>query len=132
MVVPGVLVTQFQTSVTYMVAGSLILTGLVQLAFTRFVSDRLFEKRKDAILPNLHGLMLVTTLAAAAQVDLGSGTERAHAAEAHLVAALGLGHDGPLDRHAQGQSLLDSLTGPALPAPLAAPSVPSNFAVRAN
>ncbi|OPH11513.1 exopolysaccharide Pel transporter PelG, partial [Azospirillum brasilense] len=42
------------------------LTGLVQLAFTRFVSDRLFEKRKDSILPNLHGLLLVTTLAAAA------------------------------------------------------------------
>jgi len=63
-VVPAFLVTQFQTSVTYMVAGSLILTGLVQLAFTRFVSDRLFEKRKDLILPNLHGLLLVVTLAA--------------------------------------------------------------------
>lgn len=63
-VVPAFLVTQFQTSVTYMVAGSLILTGLVQLAFTRFVSDRLFEKRKDMILPNLHGLLLVVTLAA--------------------------------------------------------------------
>lgn len=63
-VVPAFLVTQFQTSVTYMVAGSLILTGLVQLAFTRFVSDRLFEKRKDMILPNLHGLLLIVTLAA--------------------------------------------------------------------
>lgn len=63
-VVPASLVTQFQTSVTYLVAGSLILTGLVQLAFTRFVSDRLFEKRRDLILPNLHGLMLVVTLAA--------------------------------------------------------------------
>ncbi|MCS4510132.1 exopolysaccharide Pel transporter PelG [Xylophilus ampelinus] len=62
-VVPGLLVTQFQTSVTYLVAGSLILTGLVQLAFTRFVSDRLFEKRRDLILPNLHGLLLVVTLA---------------------------------------------------------------------
>lgn len=58
-VTPSVLVTQFQTSVTYLVAGSLILTGLVQLAFTRFVSDRLFEKRRESILPNLHGLMLV-------------------------------------------------------------------------
>ena len=66
MVVPSFLITQFQTSVTYMVAGSLILTGLVQLAFTRFVSDRLFEKKKDLILPNLHGLMLVVLVAASA------------------------------------------------------------------
>lgn len=58
-VVPSSLVTQFQTSVTYLVASSLILTGLVQLAFTRFISDRLFEKKRDLILPNLHGLMLV-------------------------------------------------------------------------
>ncbi len=58
-IVPDFLVTQFQTSVTYLVASSLILTGLVQLAFTRFVSDRLFEKKKEVILPNLHGLLLV-------------------------------------------------------------------------
>ena len=57
-VVPNFLVTQFQTSVTYLVACSLILTGFVQLAFTRFVSDRLFEKKRDLILPNLHGLLL--------------------------------------------------------------------------
>nr|WP_295937738.1 exopolysaccharide Pel transporter PelG [uncultured Acidovorax sp.] len=63
-VIPSHLVTQFQTSVTYLVAGSLILTGLVQLAFTRFVSDRLFEKRRDLILPNLHGLLLVVLLTA--------------------------------------------------------------------
>ena len=61
---PSHQVTQFQTSVTYLVAGSLILTGFVQLAFTRFVSDRLFEKRKDLILPNLHGLLLVVVAVA--------------------------------------------------------------------
>ncbi|MFT4242912.1 MAG: exopolysaccharide Pel transporter PelG [Acidovorax sp.] len=65
-VIPSVLVTQFQTSVTYLVASSLILTGLVQLAFTRYVSDRLFEKRRDRILPNLHGLLLVVMLTASA------------------------------------------------------------------
>ena len=65
-VVPDFLVTQFQTSVTYLVASSLILTGLVQLAFTRFVSDRLFEKRKAMILPNLHGLLLLVFTAAGA------------------------------------------------------------------
>lgn len=63
-VVPSVLVTQFQTSVTYLVASSLILTGLVQLAFTRFVSDRLFEKKREQVLPNLHGLLLIVVLAA--------------------------------------------------------------------
>ena len=61
-VVPDFLVTQFQTSVTYLVASSLILTGLVQLAFTRFVSDRLFEKKRDLILPNLHGLLTLVVL----------------------------------------------------------------------
>lgn len=63
-VAPNHLVTQFQTSVTYLVASSLILTGLVQLAFTRFVSDRLFEKKKAMILPNLHGLLLLVFTAA--------------------------------------------------------------------
>ena len=61
-VVPGYLVTQFQTSVTYLVASSLILTGLVQLAFTRFISDRLFEKQQEMVLANLHGLLLIVML----------------------------------------------------------------------
>jgi uncharacterized membrane protein len=61
-VVPSFLVTQFQTSVTYLVASSLILTGLVQLTFTRFVSDRLFEKKKALVLPNLHGVLLLVVL----------------------------------------------------------------------
>ena len=65
-VVPSFLVTQFQTSVTYLVASSLILTGLVQLAFTRFISDRLFEKQQDLVLPNLHGLLLVVLVVAGA------------------------------------------------------------------
>ena len=61
-VVPGYLVTQFQTSVTYLVASSLILTGLVQLAFTRFISDRLFEKQQELVLANLHSLALFVVL----------------------------------------------------------------------
>lgn len=63
-VVPASLVTQFQTSVTYLVASSLIYTGLVQLAFTRFISDRLFEKKKYLVMPNLHGLLLIVLLGA--------------------------------------------------------------------
>lgn len=64
--VPSHLVTQFQTSVTYLVASSLILTGFVQLAFTRFISDRLFEKQGDMVLPNLHGLLLLVVSSVAA------------------------------------------------------------------
>jgi uncharacterized membrane protein len=58
-VVPDMLVTQFQVTVTHMIAWSLILTGLFQLAFTRFVADRLFEGRADVIVPNYHAVLLV-------------------------------------------------------------------------
>lgn len=65
-VVPAFLVTQFQVSVTYLIATSLIFTGVVQLAFTRFVSDRLFEKKNDVVLPNFNGLLLIVTAASGA------------------------------------------------------------------
>lgn len=65
-VVPSHLVTQFQTSVTYLIASSLIYTGGVQLAFTRFVSDRLFEKRENLVMANLNGLLMVVLLSASA------------------------------------------------------------------
>ncbi len=58
-VVPDALVTQFQVTVTYLIAASLILTGFFQLAFTRFVADRLFERRRDVILSNYHGVLWV-------------------------------------------------------------------------
>ncbi|WP_339886515.1 exopolysaccharide Pel transporter PelG, partial [Vreelandella maris] len=57
-------VTAFLVSVTWLVAGSLLLTSLVQLLFTRYVADRLFEKRDSAILPNLFGLLTLIVLAA--------------------------------------------------------------------
>ena len=65
-VVPSFLVTQFQTSVTYLIATSLILTGGLQLAFTRLVSDRLFEKRDEIVMPNLNGLLMAVLLGASA------------------------------------------------------------------
>lgn len=64
-VVPSYVVTQFQTSVTYLIACSLIFTGGAQLAFTRFVSDCLFERRNALVMPNLHGLLMTVMLAAA-------------------------------------------------------------------
>jgi uncharacterized membrane protein len=65
-VIPGAKVTQFQVSVTYLIALSLIFTGPVQLAFTRFVSDRLFERRDDVVMPNFNGLLCCVVLAAIA------------------------------------------------------------------
>jgi uncharacterized membrane protein len=58
---PNFAVTQFQVSVTYLIAGSLIVTGPLQLSFTRFVADRLFEKRSDLVLPNFHATLLAVT-----------------------------------------------------------------------
>jgi uncharacterized membrane protein len=59
---PDILVSQFQVSITYIIAGSLILTGLVQLAFTRFTADRLFDHENDIILPAFNGLLVLVTL----------------------------------------------------------------------
>lgn len=60
-VIPAVLVSQFQTCITYLIALSLIYTGLVQLAFTRYSADRIFEQEHYRLLPNLNGLLLVIT-----------------------------------------------------------------------
>ncbi|BAQ74651.1 MULTISPECIES: exopolysaccharide Pel transporter PelG [Pseudomonas] len=62
LVVPEVLIRQFLITVTYLMATSLILTGGLQLFFTRFVSDRLFERKYEQILPNLIGVLLLVTL----------------------------------------------------------------------
>ena len=61
-VLPSALVRQFLVTVTYLMASSLIITGGLQLFFTRFVSDRLFEKRLDMILPNLLGVLFIITV----------------------------------------------------------------------
>ena len=68
---PSQQITQFQTSVTYLIASSLILTGGLQLAFTRFVSDRLFERKDEMIMPNLVGLLTGLTLIASAVATIG-------------------------------------------------------------
>ena len=55
--------TQFQTAVTYLIGGSLVLTGALQLALSRYTADRLFEKNDLQVLPNLLGALTLTTLA---------------------------------------------------------------------
>jgi len=52
----------FLVSVTYLMAGSLILSGCLQFMFTRFVADRLFEKRRDLIGGNILGALTLTLL----------------------------------------------------------------------
>ena len=61
-IIPDCLVTQFQVSVTYLIAVSLVLTGALQLGFTRYVADRLFEKHDQRVLPNLSGALFTVTL----------------------------------------------------------------------
>jgi len=61
--VGGLEVKQFTTSVTWMMGLSLVLTGLLQLVFTRFVADRLFEGKEGIINSNLFGALLLTTVA---------------------------------------------------------------------
>ncbi|HEY0708186.1 MAG TPA: exopolysaccharide Pel transporter PelG, partial [Polyangia bacterium] len=54
-------VRQFLVTVTYLMAGSLILTGFLQLMFTRFIADRLFDEDEGAVIPNLFGALVLTT-----------------------------------------------------------------------
>lgn len=63
-------VTQFLVSVTYLMSASLIFTGGLQLLFTRFISDRLFEDREELILPNLMGALSLVTVVASVSSGL--------------------------------------------------------------
>jgi len=58
---PSFHVSQFQTSVTYLIAVSLVLSGLLQHGFTRYIADRVYEHRDESILPNFNGALLLTT-----------------------------------------------------------------------
>lgn len=64
--VAGTDVVQFLVSVTYLMAVSLILSGLFQHVFTRWVADRLYEKQNALILPNLMGVIWCSCLLALA------------------------------------------------------------------
>ena len=62
----GTSIEQFTTSITWVMASSLVLTGLLQLVFTRFIADRLFEQKIDVINANLLGAITLTTLVSGA------------------------------------------------------------------
>ena len=58
-------VERFQVCITWAFAGSLILSGPLQLQLTRFIADRVYAKRTREIVPNLLGaLALMSALAA--------------------------------------------------------------------
>ena len=61
-VIPNILISQFQVCITYLIALSLIYTGLIQLAFTRYCADRIFEKEHYRLMPNLIGLLFLVTI----------------------------------------------------------------------
>lgn len=55
-------VEEFQISVTYLMAFSLLLTSPLQLMFTRFVADKVYEKQESLVLPNLLGAITLTII----------------------------------------------------------------------
>ncbi|MBL8719394.1 MAG: exopolysaccharide Pel transporter PelG [Myxococcales bacterium] len=57
--------SHFLATVTQLMAASLVLSGLLQLMFTRFIADRTFEEDEEAVVPNLFGALLVTTIGSA-------------------------------------------------------------------
>ncbi|HTX04965.1 MAG TPA: exopolysaccharide Pel transporter PelG [Steroidobacteraceae bacterium] len=59
-IAPASQVGDFQISVTWLIALSLIYSGGTQLAYTRYVADRLFERESARVLPNLFGILLIT------------------------------------------------------------------------
>jgi len=52
---------RFQVVVTYAIAlaSSLVVTGILQLPFTRYVADLIFNKREDEILPSYFGAIFL-------------------------------------------------------------------------
>jgi uncharacterized membrane protein len=60
-VVPADDVARFQTSVTYLISLSIILTGPIQIGFTRYVADLLYRKDEARVLPNVNGMLCVVT-----------------------------------------------------------------------
>jgi len=55
---------QFQVVITYAIAlaSSLIITGFVQLPYTRYIADRIYEGKREDVLPSYFGLLFVTWL----------------------------------------------------------------------
>jgi uncharacterized membrane protein len=55
-------VGEFQISITYLMAMSLLVTSPLQLMFTRFISDKIYEEREEMILQNLLGAIVFISI----------------------------------------------------------------------
>src|ERR1700687_431234 len=64
--IPDPKIALFLVSINYLIAISLIFTGGFQILFTRYISDRLYEKRDDLVIPNLAGALTLVGLSGAA------------------------------------------------------------------
>ena len=55
---------QYQIVITYAIAlaSSMIITGFIQLPFTRYIADLIFEKRENEVLPSYYGVLFITWL----------------------------------------------------------------------
>ena len=55
-------VFRFQVVITYAIAlaSSLIITGILQLPFTRYIADLIFNNREDEILPSYFGAIFLS------------------------------------------------------------------------
>ena len=61
-VAPGdATVVQFQVSLTYLIDFSLVTTGGLQLLFTRYVADQLYQNRQEHVLPSYHAVQMAVT-----------------------------------------------------------------------
>jgi len=56
---------KFQVVITYAIAmaSSLVITGIIQLPFTRYVADLIFAERKDEVLPSYFGAIFLSWIA---------------------------------------------------------------------
>src|SRR5580704_16144692 len=54
-------IAQFQITITYLVAGSLIFSGFAGNSFSRYAADQIFLNRPNFVISNLNGLMLLIT-----------------------------------------------------------------------
>ena len=55
---------EFMSSVTYLIATSLVLSGVLQLLFVRFMADRVYEGKAEWVLPNLLGALTIMSVIA--------------------------------------------------------------------
>ena len=57
-------VTEFQLSITYLIAFSMIFSSPLQISFPRFLADEIYLNRQQGVIPSLNGTMLVMTVCA--------------------------------------------------------------------